>query len=159
MWQPYVNLENLFSNLGMKIQTIDVAQVSFMRFMRKSNIIDTDEPLIVIDASSSYIRYYLYYEKKFVLMRTLYIHIDDDHNVISKRVLHVLELMSQSQLSITGKPVAKVKLVGFNKRFGMMSALSETYLRMTATVPNIFTNITPEDNELFDYGNTLGVLL
>ncbi len=152
-------LEDLFSALGMKIQSIDVAQVSFMRFMHRSNIIDSEEPIIVIDASSSYIRYYLYYEKKFVLMRTLYIHIDDDHNVISKRVLHVLELMSQSQLSITGKPVSKVKLLGFNKRFGMMSALSETYLRMTATVPNIFSAVSPEDNELFDYGNTLGVLL
>ncbi len=152
-------LEDLFSAVGKRIDTIDVAPVSFMNFLYKTDIIDTFEPVIVIDASSSYIRYYLFYEKKFVLMRTLYIHVEDDHSVISKRVLHVLELMSQSQLSITGKPVEKVKLLGFNKRFNMMSALSETYLRMSATVPNIFNHVSPEDNELFDFGNTLGVIL
>lgn len=152
-------LEDLFSAVGMRIDSIDVAQVTFMNFLYQTNVIDTNEPIIIVDASSSYIRYYLFYERKFILMRTLYIHIDDDHSEISKRVLHVLELMAQSQVSITGKPVEKVKLLGFNKRFGMMSALSETYLRMSATVPNIFSEITPEDNELFDYGNTLGVLL
>ena len=152
-------LEDLFSHLGMRIESIDIAPVTFMNFLYKTEVIDSDDPIIMIDASSSYIRYYLFHERKFVLMRTLYIHIDDDHNAISKRVLHVLELMSQSQVSITGKPVERVKLLGFNKRFSMMSALSETYLRMSTTIPNIFNQISPEDNELFDYGNALGVLL
>lgn len=152
-------LEDLFSVLNMKIQSIDVAPVSYMTFLYKTEVIDTHDPLIVIDASSSYIRYYLFHERKFVLMRTLYIHVEDDHTAISKRVLHVLELMSQTQRSMTGKPVEKVKLLGFNKRFGMMASLSETYLRMSATVPNIFHEITPENHELFDYGNALGVIL
>lgn len=152
-------LENLFDALGMKITSIDVANVSFMNFVHKTNVVDTKESMIIIDASSSYIRYYLFNDKKFVLMRTLYIHVDDDHIAISKRVLHVLELMSQSQLKDTGKPVGRVKLLGFEKRFGMMSALSETYLKMSTSVPNIFESISPEDKELYDYGNTMGVLL
>lgn len=152
-------LEDFFGQLNMKIVSIDVATISFMNFIAKTNVVDSVDPMIIIDASSSYIRYYLYNGKKFILMRTLYIHIDDDHNMISKRVLHVLELMSQSQLSITGQPVERVKLLGFEKRFGMMSALSETYLKMTASVPNIFEVVSPEDKELYDYGNAMGVLL
>lgn len=152
-------LEILFEGMGMKIVSIQGASNSILNFVNKTKIVDSYEPLILMDASTSYIRYFLFNRGHFSLMRSNFIHIDDDPSIISKRVLHVLDLLSQSQAGETGKPISKILLVGYEKRFSMMQQLVKTAMNIDVEIPEIFDIVSPKDQNLYDFINSLGVLV
>ena len=152
-------LEIFFEGMGMKIQSIESASNAFLNFVEKFDVVDTFDPVVVIDASSSYIRYFMFNHKNFMMMRSVLIHIDDDASVISKRVAHVLDLLNQSQQGVTGKPITKVIVVGYEKRFKFIEQISEQTLNIPSLVPDIFGSITPNDIGLYDFTNSMGVLV
>ena len=152
-------LEQFFNELGMRIKSIDTAPSSFLKIIEALNLVDTLDPITIIDASSSYIRYYLFNRKEFVLMRTLYIQLDNDPIEVSNRALHVLEILSQSQMDVTRKSLKKVRMVGFDKRFGMIAQVVEKNLNIVAEPLNIDEHIKPNSFDNYDFLNSMGVLL
>lgn len=152
-------LEILFEGMGMKIASIQGSSNSILNFVTKTKIVDSYDPLILMDASTSYIRYFLFNRGHFSLMRSNFIHIEDDPSIISKRVLHVLDLLSQSQAGETGKPINKILLVGYEKRFSMMQQLVKTGMNIDVEIPEIFDIVSPKDQNLYDFINSLGVLV
>lgn len=152
-------LELFFEELGMKINSIQSTSNSFLNFVSKLELVNVYEPVIVVDASSSYIRYYLFNHGHFMFMRSIYIHVDDDPQTITKRVYHVLELMNQSQAGDSGKPISRVLLFGFEKRFALMTKIVASGLQLDSEVPNILDVVTPDDSNLYDFVNCMGVLV
>lgn len=150
-------LEMFFKELGMKIQSIDTAPSTYLKFIDNIELIESNEPTVVVDASSSYLRYYLYNNKEFMLMRTLYIDIEDEASQISTRAIHVLELLAQSQIGLTGKPIGQIKILGYHKRFTLMESLIEEKIGIVPSTPPILALVNKNDKDLYDFGNSMGV--
>lgn len=151
-------LEKFFEGLDMKISSIESSSSSFLNFMSTMQFNNHVDPFICVDASTSYIRFYIFNGDDFVMMRSLHIHVDDDYDLVSKRVLHLIELLDQSQSSITHKRVNHVYLVGFERRLNWMKQLIKDNFELDIIIPK-FNGLADEDLDIRDFGNSLGVLL
>lgn len=152
-------LEHFFKQLKMKIDCISTAVSSFLNFVMSSGILDRDEPIVIIDASTSYLRYYLFVEKRFSIVRSVYIKEHDDMENISKRAEHLLDLMSQSQSQFNknGTSIKTVKILGLKERFAVMRhETGENYHFQVADMSSILRD---KSERLLDYGNSLGMLI
>lgn len=157
--QTVFGLELFFKDLGMKIISMQPAVSSFLQIVESYNLVDSYDPTIIIDASRSYIRYYLFNKTEFILLRSQYIGVDDPSEFVSERIVQILELLSQSQFGITGKAVANVKMVGFDKRFAMIASLVEKNMGIVPTHIELerYTHIA--STEILDFVNSVGVLV
>ena len=157
--QTVFGLELFFGDLGMKIKSMQPATSSFLQLVGGLNLLDTMDPMIIVDASRSYIRYYLFNKAEFILLRSQYIGVDDASEFVSQRVVQILELLIQSQFGITGKAIKGVQLVGFDKRFGMLSGLIEKNMGIVPSPVDLSRFLNTADSEILDFVNSMGVLL
>lgn len=154
-----VGLEALFSRLNMKIRSIVSQTSSFLDFAESMNVVHPYDPTIVIDASTNYIRYYLYNRGDFKLVRSVNVFEGDPDDRISNRVIHVLELLSQAQSRDSGKSVSNVVLLGDKRRFDLINKATQEGLNVPAQIPDFTDMIRSFSPELLDYTNGMGVLL
>ncbi len=157
--QTVFGLELFFGDLGMKIKSMQPATSSFLQLVGGLDLLDTMDPMIIVDASRSYIRYYLFNKAEFILLRSQYIGVDDASEFVSQRVVQILELLIQSQFGITGKAIRRVQLVGFDKRFGMLSGLIEKNMGIVPSPVDLSRFLNTADSEILDFVNSMGVLL
>lgn len=149
-------LEIFFEGLDMKIISIESSSNSFLNFVSTFQLNNHADPSICIDASTSYIRFYIFNGDDFMMMRSLNIHVEDEYNLVSKRVLRLLELLDQSQSSITHKRVNQVYLVGFERRLNWMQQLIKDNFELDIIIPK-FNVIVNKELDIRDFGNSLGV--
>lgn len=157
--QTVFGLELFFGDLGMKIKSMQPATSSFLQLVGGLNLLDTMDPMIIVDASRSYIRYYLFNKAEFILLRSQYIGVDDPSEFVSERIVQILELLSQSQFGITGKPITHVKMVGFDKRFALIANLIEKNMGIVPTHIELERYAHIASTEILDFVNSIGVLV
>lgn len=106
------SLERQLRSMKLKIRSIDLAQSSFLKLVESYSFVKTDNPAVVVELGSSYVRSYLFDEKELKLMRTIYFYAQEPFKVVMDRLFQVIDMMEQSYFGKTKRNITDIVVLG-----------------------------------------------
>ncbi len=106
------SLEVGLGSCKLRINSLDLAQSSFLKFVEAYDFVESQSPTIVVELGNTYIRSYLFDLKELKIMRTIYFFEEEPFSAIMNRLFQVVDLMDQSYYGETSRNVKHMVVLG-----------------------------------------------
>lgn len=152
-------IEAFLKALKIRIESLETASSSFIRFNSAMNFVNSNDASIVVEVTDTYVRNYLFDHRSFTFLRSFYVQDDDTLEDVTRRIYQILDVIAQYNMGKTGRPVNHIVLLGLESRYPIIKYRYKNDDSVRVDVADVKDRITPHRDDILDYGNALGALL
>lgn len=143
---------------NIKIKSIQTGPSAILALLGERSVITSEEAVLFGDFCDHYTRFYLYMDKKFVVMRTIY---REELNTVesTKRIENLIKLMSTELYEKTGKEISKLVMMGKAKQIKQLKDDFEKNIHAPVEYFNYEKLIDGADDKVLMFMNGIGSLV
>lgn len=154
------NIESFMKACRLQLISIDSAPSALLRTLDAANTIVDSLPTLVLEVTEEYVRYYVYHDFSFLMLRTNKISDFNDHKEIVERIMHLTEIMSKSLIGRYGTSIQKVIIIAYEDIVEEVLDAFASYPKFTCELINLNSILYPNEHEDIQvYSSGLGSLI